>query len=57
MFSKDFSDKLRSMVLISDVIGKKVKLKQHGKEFQGLCPFHNEKTPSFTVNNQKGFYH
>ena len=57
MFSKDFPEKLRSMVLISDVVGKKVKLKQHGKEFQGLCPFHNEKTPSFTVNNQKGFYH
>lgn len=42
---------------MSEVVGKKVKLKQHGKEFMGLCPFHNEKSPSFTVNDQKGFYH
>lgn len=57
MFAKDFPDKLRSMILTSQVVGKKVKLKQHGREFQGLCPFHNEKTPSFTVNDVKGFYH
>jgi DNA primase len=57
MFAKDFPDKLRSMILTSQVVGKKVKLKQHGREFQGLCPFHNEKTPSFTVNDLKGFYH
>jgi DNA primase len=57
MFHKDFSDKLRSSILASEVVGKKVILKQRGKEFTGLCPFHNEKTPSFTVNDQKGFYH
>jgi DNA primase len=57
LFPKDFPDKLRSSILTSQVVGKKVKLKQHGKEFHGLCPFHNEKTPSFTVNDQKGFYH
>ena len=45
------------MILPSQVIGKKVKLKQSGSEYSGLCPFHNEKTPSFTVNDQKGFYH
>lgn len=56
-FPKDFPDKLRSAILISEVVGKKVQLKQRGKEFQGLCPFHNEKSPSFTVNDQKGFYH
>jgi DNA primase len=56
-FSKDFPEKLKSSILISEVIGKKVKLKKHGKEFSGLCPFHNEKSPSFTVNDQKGFYH
>ena len=56
-FAKDFPEKLRSTILASEVVGKKVKLKQRGKEFHGLCPFHNEKTPSFTVNDQKGFYH
>lgn len=54
---KDLPDKLRSQILISEVIRKKVNLKQRGKEFHGLCPFHKEKTPSFTVNDQKGFYH
>jgi len=56
-FEKDFPDKLRSQILVSEVIGKKVKLKLRGKEFTGLCPFHNEKSPSFTVNDLKGFYH
>ncbi len=57
IFPKDFPDKLRSSILVSEVVGKKVKLKLRGKEFMGLCPFHNEKSPSFTVNDQKGFYH
>ena len=56
-FAKDFPDKLRASILASEVVGKKVRLKKRGKEFSGLCPFHNEKTPSFTVNDQKGFYH
>ena len=56
-FSKSFPDELRSQITTSDVIGKRVALKRHGKEFSGLCPFHNEKSPSFTVNDQKGFYH
>lgn len=54
---KDFPDKLRSSILVSEVVGKKVKLKLRGKEFVGLCPFHSEKSPSFIVNDQKGFYH
>ncbi len=57
IFEKDFPDKLRSLVLPSQIISKKVKLKGRNSEFQGLCPFHNEKTPSFTVNDQKGFFH
>jgi len=57
IFPKDFPEKLRSSILTSEVVGKKVKLKLRGKEFHGLCPFHNEKTPSFTVNDLKGFYH
>lgn len=56
-FAKDFPDELRLQILASEVVGKKVALKKKGKEFGGLCPFHNEKTPSFTVNDQKGFYH
>lgn len=57
LFPKDFPEKLRSSILVSEVVGKRVKLKQRGHEFSGLCPFHNEKSPSFTVNDQKGFYH
>lgn len=56
-FTPDFLEELRSRLTLSDVIGRKVALKRKGREFQGLCPFHNEKTPSFTVNDRKGFYH
>lgn len=42
---------------MSEVIGKRMPLKRHGREYQGCCPFHKEKTPSFTVNNEKGFFH
>ena len=52
-----FIDELRERVSIVDVVGAKVKLVKKGREYQGLCPFHNEKTPSFTVNEAKGFYH
>ncbi len=52
-----FLDELRSRVSVADVVGAKVKLVRKGKEYMGLCPFHNEKTPSFTVNEAKGFYH
>lgn len=53
----NFSSELVSKIPISEVVSKKVALKFNGKEFSGLCPFHNEKTPSFTVNDQKEFYH
>ena len=52
-----FLDELRGRVPVSDVVGKRVKLAKKGREFSGLCPFHNEKTPSFTVNDDKAFYH
>jgi len=52
-----FLDELRARVPVSDIVGKRVKLAKKGREFSGLCPFHNEKTPSFTVNDDKAFYH
>lgn len=56
-FPPRFLDDLRNRVLLSDLIARKVKLSRRGHEFTGLCPFHHEKTPSFTVNDEKGFYH
>ncbi len=56
-FSPHFLDELRARVGLVSVIGKRVALKRAGREHIGLCPFHNEKTPSFTVNEEKGFYH
>ena len=52
-----FLDEIRAKVPIADVVGQRVKLVRKGREYTGLCPFHNEKTPSFTVNEAKGFYH
>lgn len=52
-----FIDELRSRISVADVVAEKVKLTRKGREYTGLCPFHNEKTPSFTVNEAKGFYH
>lgn len=50
-------DELRNRLTLSDIIGKRVKLRRAGREFSGCCPFHNEKSPSFTVNDDKQFYH
>ena len=52
-----FLDELRSKLSVADIVAEKVKLVRKGREYIGLCPFHNEKTPSFTVNEAKGFYH
>ena len=56
-FTPEFLDELRSRVRLVDLIGKRVKLTRRGSRFVGLCPFHNEKTPSFHVNDSEGFYH
>ena len=56
-FSNRFLDEVRNRAALAEVVGKRVRLVKKGHEFQGLCPFHNEKTPSFTVNEAKGFYH
>ncbi|MBA3812903.1 MAG: DNA primase [Alphaproteobacteria bacterium] len=52
-----FLETLRARLSIAEVVGEKVKLTRKGREFMGLCPFHHEKTPSFTVNEEKEFYH
>lgn len=55
--SDKFLDTLRSRLALAELVGRKVKLTRKGREFTGLCPFHKEKTPSFTVNEEKEFYH
>ncbi|NNC38737.1 MAG: DNA primase [Hyphomonadaceae bacterium] len=56
-FGENFLDELKARIRPSEVIGKHVKLKRQGREFAGLSPFTTEKTPSFFVNDEKGFYH
>ena len=56
-FTPQFLDELRARLPVSEVVGRRVKLKKAGREWKGLSPFNNEKTPSFTVSEQKGFYH
>ena len=55
--STAFLDEIRNRTTLSALIGASVKLDKKGKEHKGCCPFHSEKTPSFTVNDDKGFYH
>lgn len=50
-------DELRARTTLSTLIGKSVKVTRAGREWKACCPFHNEKTPSFTINDDKGFYH
>ena len=56
-YPKEYLDEIKLRLKVSQVVSKSVKLKKRGKEFVGLSPFSNEKTPSFTVNDEKGFYH
>ena len=56
-FPSQFLDELRARISVSEVIAPKVRLVRRGRESTGLCPFHNEKTPSFTANDDKAFYH
>src|SRR3954454_13987283 len=55
--SVQFLDERRSRTTLSALIAKSVKLSGRGAEKKGCCPFHDEKTPSFTVSDDKGFYH
>jgi DNA primase len=56
-FTPQFLEELRARLPVSEVVGRRVKLKRAGREWKGLSPFQQEKTPSFTVNDQKQFYH
>ncbi len=53
----EFLDDLRARIGLFSLVGRRVKLVRAGREMKGCCPFHNEKTPSFYVNEDKGFYH
>lgn len=57
MYPPALLDKIKHSLTLSEVIGQTVPLRKKGHEFSGCCPFHQEKTPSFTINNQKAFYH
>jgi DNA primase len=56
-FPPQFLDEIRARVTLSALVGRKVKLTRAGREWKSPCPFHKEKTPSFYVNDQKGFFH
>ena len=57
MLSPQWLDELRTRITLSSVIGRTTRLTKAGHEFKACCPFHNEKSPSFTVNDAQGFYH
>lgn len=52
-----FLDEIRARLTLSEVIGRRIKVTRAGREFKACCPFHKEKSPSFTINDDKGFYH
>ena len=56
-YPKEYLDEIKLRLKVSQVVGKFVQLKKRGKEFVGLSPFKNEKSPSFTVSDEKEFYH
>ncbi len=56
-FPPQFLDDIRARIGLADVVGRRVRLVKQGREHAALCPFHNEKTPSFTVSEEKGFFH
>ncbi len=52
-----FLDEIRNRLTLSEVIGRRISVQRAGREFKACCPFHREKSPSFTINDDKGFYH
>ena len=57
LFPPSFIDDLKSQADIVQIVQERVPLKRSGSAWKGLCPFHGEKTPSFQVNGDKGFFH
>jgi DNA primase len=56
-FPKEYLEEIKQRIKVSDIVGATVQLKRRGREFVGLSPFSKEKSPSFTINDEKGFYH
>ena len=56
-FPKEYLEEIKQRIKVSDIVGASVQLKRRGREFIGLSPFSKEKSPSFTINDEKGFYH
>ncbi|MCQ2562238.1 MAG: CHC2 zinc finger domain-containing protein [Alphaproteobacteria bacterium] len=56
-YDNSFTDELRNRLPLYDVISRRVSLSKKGQNYWGCCPFHNEKTPSFSVSEEKGYYH
>src|SRR5437762_9839011 len=56
-FPPGFLDELRARISLAELVGRRLRLTRKGREHAGLCPFHNEKTPSFYVVEDKGFFH
>lgn len=56
-YDNNFVDELRTRLSIVDIVGRRVPLSKKGQNYWGCCPFHNEKTPSFSVTEEKGYYH
>ena len=57
LIPQDFIDDLIARADVVDIIGRRIALKKAGREYKACCPFHDEKSPSFTVSSVKGFYH
>jgi DNA primase len=56
-YPQSFIEEIRARIRVSEIVGRAVPLRRAGREFHALCPFHKEKSPSFTVNDEKGFFH
>ena len=57
MISPDTIDRIRERTSLVRVVGETLKLERRGRSYVGLCPFHKEKSPSFHVNDERGFFH
>ncbi len=56
-YPQSFIEELKHSIRMSELVGKHIAIRRAGREYHALCPFHKEKTPSFTINDEKGFYH